>query len=80
MRLRRDLTQRQLSERSGVSLATLRRLEHLDTRHPNLFDYLALAKALQCTLLELLEPEWLEEPAPGARAAGLTAKRRPPSL
>lgn len=61
------LTQEQLSEISGVSLATIQRLEAGTAKNPRIVTLLALTAALQTKLGELLEGRWRADAAAQGR-------------
>lgn len=56
------MTQEQLAARAGVPLRTMLRIERgeLGVRGPNLWQLVRLAHALQVSLGELIEEEWLD--------------------
>lgn len=54
MRMINKLTQLGLATKSGVSLMTIERIEHED-HYPTVTILIILAKALNCTVSELLE-------------------------
>ena len=70
-RLKRGLTLEQLAQRSGVSASSLRRLER-GTQGPRTSTTLALARALNCPVGELLQ---LPVPRAGRKAPPQSAPR-----
>jgi transcriptional regulator with XRE-family HTH domain len=81
-------TQREIAQLTGLSLATVKRLEGGQIANPPLRYLVNCALALHVGLDEVIEPEWTswtrfsaqapeppDEPPPAAREAG----RRPPS-
>jgi transcriptional regulator with XRE-family HTH domain len=52
------LTQRALSERTGISLRTLQRIERLEVDNPPIRYLANCAIVLGCELEDLIEPEW----------------------
>lgn len=73
MRLRQDLSQRELAERAGVSLPTLNRLEG-GRANPSLSVLLAILKALGRA--EDLRVVFTLEPSPLLLATGTAGERR----
>lgn len=63
------LTQKRLSELTGLSLRTVQRLELGEVDNPPLRYLVNLAKALDIELEAILEDEWLEWMVFDARAA-----------
>jgi transcriptional regulator with XRE-family HTH domain len=55
LRQARDLTQEQLAKRAGISQAYLSQLEAGEKKYPSLPTLKKLAKALDVTVVELLE-------------------------
>jgi DNA-binding Xre family transcriptional regulator len=60
MRVRRDYSQRDLEDGAGIELRTLQRLESGELRNPPLAYLVNLAVALECSLEDIIEDEWLE--------------------
>ena len=60
LRLAGGLTQRQLAERTGVSIAHYRRLERDELRDPGIRTLSNLAIALGVQLEDLIEDHWRE--------------------
>jgi transcriptional regulator with XRE-family HTH domain len=58
-RVERNLTQRALSDLSGVSLRTLTRIERREVDNPPIRYLVNLAILLDCTLSDLIEEGWL---------------------
>jgi len=58
LRRERKLTQAKLAELASVDLRTLKRLENNELAEPRLRPYARLAEALECSVDELIEPEW----------------------
>jgi transcriptional regulator with XRE-family HTH domain len=58
VRVNADVSQTQLSERSGVSLTTLQRIERGEITNPGIRSLVAIAEALGCTVDELIDPSW----------------------
>ena len=55
MRKRRNLNQRELSERSGVPQPMISEIERGIVRNPQIGTMYKLAKALKCTIDDLIE-------------------------
>lgn len=60
LRIAHGLTQRQLAERTGISIAHYRRLERDELRDPGVRALSNLAIALGVTLEDLVEDHWRE--------------------
>ena len=58
VRIAADVSQTQLSERSGVSLTTLQRIERGVIANPGIRQLVAIAAILGCTVDELVDPSW----------------------
>ena len=59
-RLSARLTQQQMSEMTGLSLATYRRLERGSVRNPQLRHLSNCAIVLNLRLIDILDDQWLE--------------------
>lgn len=57
MRERRKLTQEELSKASGVKQQTISAIESGKNKHPQIDTLFYLAKALRCTVDDLIEEE-----------------------
>jgi DNA-binding Xre family transcriptional regulator len=80
MRVLRDYKQADLEDGSGVGLRTIQRLESGELRNPPLWTLVNLAVALECTLEDIIEDDWLQaQPTefmrswPGPDVAGRSA-------
>lgn len=58
MRLRRGMTQREMSATTGIPRGSYLRLEHGDFVNPPLRQLANCALVLGCQLEDLIEPEW----------------------
>ena len=54
------LPQKQLSDRSGISLRTIQRLERGEVENPPIRYLVNLAMVLDCQVTDICEDEWLE--------------------
>jgi transcriptional regulator with XRE-family HTH domain len=59
-RLDHGLTQREVSERTGIPIGTYRRYERGTIKDPGLRHLANLALLFECDVSELYEDEWLE--------------------
>ncbi len=65
LRKRKKMSMMALSEKSGIKQSTISRIER-GLQEPKITTAYALAKALDCTMEELLEPDAGEAERPGA--------------
>ena len=57
-RQRMDITQVELARRAGLSETTLQRLESGADANPRIVTLLAVASALHCELVDMVEEQW----------------------
>ena len=69
LRTERGVSQEELAEAVGISLATYRRLERGQLKNPPVRYLVNCAIALGVELEEILEPEWLEWMPTGVKTA-----------
>jgi transcriptional regulator with XRE-family HTH domain len=67
MRFKRDLSQPALAERAGIDIRTLQRIERRELPEPRLRPFVRLARALNCKVDELIEPDLWNEPLEGSK-------------
>ena len=77
MRTTRDWSQSALSRATGIPARTLQRLEAGEIPHPKLYMLVDCALALDCSLEEILEDDWLtfSEPEEWRHRPGLPDPR-----
>lgn len=57
-RLRAGLNQEELAERTGFSVPTIQRLERGMTFNPGIRQLASIARVLDCSVDDLIEPAW----------------------